>query len=103
MSRWFWLSICALVGLELLLCGLLVPAHLRAVDACVLQKAGRKTASVLDCGLALLNDRQLGAAQLLQEEAQAAALPEQDWLAQAVRETRQQHPRWQSWGGGGYH
>ena len=39
--RWLWFLICAVLGLALLACGLLVPMHLRAVDAGVLERAGR--------------------------------------------------------------
>jgi len=43
MNRWVSFCVCAILGLLMLACGLLIPAHLRAVDAAVIQKAGRKS------------------------------------------------------------
>ena len=42
MSRWISVTLCALLGLGLVICGLVVPAHLRAVDAAVINQAGKK-------------------------------------------------------------
>jgi hypothetical protein len=39
-------------GLVLLVCGLLVPAHFRALDAQVVAEAGRGTPSQVDHGIA---------------------------------------------------
>ena len=41
MSRWLPLFACIFLGLAMLVCGLLVPAHLRAVDARIIEKAGK--------------------------------------------------------------
>jgi len=51
MSRWIGLIACAVFGVVVLLCGLLIPAHLRAVDALTLQKAGRGTPSPVEKGM----------------------------------------------------
>ncbi len=67
MNRWVWFWVCAIVGLLMLVCGWLVPAHLRAVDASVIERAGRKTPTLIEKGLALVRENKLGAAQLLLE------------------------------------
>lgn len=53
MSRppWFW--ICILLAPVTLVGGWLVPMHLRAVEASVLQRAGRNTPGVASLGVAL--------------------------------------------------
>ena len=40
MRHWIRFWACAILGLMLGLCGWLVPAHLRAVDVNIIQKAG---------------------------------------------------------------
>jgi hypothetical protein len=101
MNRWYWPVICVFAGLSLLLCGLVVPAYLRAVDVSVVQSAGRQTISPIQYGLALLADRQAGAAQLLMAAAEESGTPDQERLRTAIRATFQEHPGWQTWGGGG--
>ncbi|HWI59073.1 MAG TPA: hypothetical protein VNZ22_17740, partial [Bacillota bacterium] len=101
MSRWVWFCACALLGLGMLLCGWLVPMHLRAVDASVLQKAARKTPSLVDQAVTLVNDKNLGAAQLLCQVAEK--LPNQDKVGQIITTAARLHPRWPVWGGGDYH
>ena len=39
MNRWLWFAVCALGGLAMLVLGLLMPIHLRAVDANVIRLA----------------------------------------------------------------
>lgn len=79
--------------------GLVVPAHLRAVDARVLQQAGRNTPALIEQGLALVKQDKLGAAQLLLRAAQEEG---PDWavLDVAIRNSAAQHPGWLVWGGG---
>ena len=103
MSRWLWFLGCALLGVVMLVCGLLVPAHLRAVDASVLEFAGRNSPSLTVQGLALLDQKQFGAAQLLSQVAQSVQLPGCERLGQAVTASAAAHPDWQVWGGGDYH
>jgi hypothetical protein len=71
MNRWVWFSLCAILGLLMLVCGLLVPMHLRAVDAGVIERAGRNTPSLIDEGMTLARKQQLGAARLLSQAADA--------------------------------
>ena len=97
MNRWLWFSVCSLLGLGLLVCGLLMPAHLRAIDASVLARAGREGPSLQEHGLALVQSQQLGSAQLLLLAAQREGLPDLQ-LAQALDEAARQHPVAAMWG-----
>jgi hypothetical protein len=92
--------LCASAGLLMLAGGLVVPAHLRAVDAGVLQRAGRNTTGLIQRGLALVREDQLGAAQLLLEAGQAEGLPGWQELGLALTYSATQHPGWRVWGGG---
>jgi len=94
MRRWTWLLICALLGVVMLLGGLLMPAHLRAVDASVVQQAGRRTPALVEQGLALAAENNLGAAQLLWQAAQVERLPGREKLGLAVGNLVSQHPGW---------
>ena len=100
MSRWVWFFVCAILGLVMLICGLLVPAHLRAVDVSLLQKAGRRTPALLESGSELLQNNQLGAAEIVADAARQERLLEWDRFQEAVLNLSGQHPDWQSWGGG---
>src|ERR1051326_8798430 len=95
--RWIYCFICAALGVALFACGLHVPAHLRAVDASVLKKAGRDKGLVAQ-GLALAHDKKLGAAQLLSKAARTESLPDQQQLALAVEELARENPELQFWG-----
>src|SRR5436309_3589917 len=98
--RWVWFWLCALLGLSMVVYGWLVPAHLRAVDASILQQAGRRTQTLVERGLALVNERKLGAAQLLLEAAREQGLPGRERLGVAVTNLAREHPGWEAWGGG---
>jgi hypothetical protein len=54
----------------MLLCGWLVPIHLRAVDSSILRRAGEYTPSLTDCGLALERTNNADAARLILQAAQ---------------------------------
>jgi hypothetical protein len=92
--------LCAIAGLLMLGGGLVVPAHLRAVDAGVLERAGRNTTGLVQRGLALVRENQVGAAQLLLEAGQAEGLPGWQELGLALTYSATQHPGWRVWGGG---
>lgn len=100
MSRWVWFIVCAILGLVMLICGLLVPAHLRAVDVSLLQKAGRRSPALLETGSELLQNNQLGAAEIVADAARQERILGWERLGQAVTNLSAQHPDWQSWGGG---
>lgn len=92
MSRWVIFLVCAIFGLVLLVSALLVPAHLRAVDAVVLEKTGRNTPTVVEGGLSLVQNNQLGAAQLFYTAAQRAWIVDAHKLGEAVEELARQQP-----------
>jgi len=100
MNRLTGFLMCAIPALLILACGLMVPAHLRSVDACVLKEAGRHTTGLVKQGLAFVEQENLGAAQLILEAAQEQRVPEQRGLSLAVSGLAMQHPRWLVWGGG---
>lgn len=99
MNRLVWFLACAILGLVMLACGLMIPAHLRAVDVSILQQAGRNTPTLAQDGLALVADKNLGAAQVLLQLAQEDQLPGRENLEAAVTELSRQHPGWVAWGG----
>jgi len=99
MNRSVWFVACVILGLVMLICGLLMPAHLRAVDVGILREAGRHSRSLTEDGLALVTARKLGAAQLLLEVAKNQGLPGEEELGMAVNELARQHPGWVAWGG----
>ena len=95
MRRWIWLTICAVLGLVMLVCGLLVPAHLLAVDVNVIQDAGRQTPGLVRQGLDLAEENNLGAARLLWQAAkQIERLPDREQLGLAVTNLARLRPGW---------
>jgi hypothetical protein len=100
MHRLTGFLMCAVPALLMLACGLLVPAHLRAVDPCVLREAGRNTTGLIQQGLSFVGQGNLGAAKLLLQAAQEQGLPDPQGLGLAITNLALQHPRWMVWGGG---
>ena len=92
--------LCALAGVLLLVGGLLVPAHLCAVNVGVLREAGRHTPSLVQQGLMRVRDNNPGAARLLLQAAQQQDVPQWRELGQAITNSASQHPGWVVWGGG---
>src|SRR5947207_2607851 len=99
MSRWVTSLVCAIIGLALLGLGLIIPAHLRAVDATVIERAGDRTTGLSAPGLQLAAENQLGAAQLITQAPRQEDLPGREKLEFAVDELARQHPSWVVWGG----
>src|SRR5580692_3159575 len=93
---WFWL--CILFGLMLLSCGLLVPAHLRAVDSGVVLAAGRNGPSVIERGKALIGEHRLGAAALYPPAARIGMISGWDRLGEALTNQMAAAPAEQFWG-----
>jgi hypothetical protein len=100
MNRLTGFLLCAVPALLMLAGGWLVPAHLRAVDASVLQEASGNTTALIERGLSLAGQDNLGAAQLLLQAAQEQRLPDRQRLGLAITNLAMQHPRWMVWGGG---
>jgi len=63
------------LGLVLLTAGLLLPAHLRAVDSALAEKAGARTPDLTSAGKKLMKQQRLGAAQLVAQAAQQENIP----------------------------
>lgn len=96
--RWVYFFICGVLGLALLACGLLVPAHLRAVDAAVVATAGRNGPSLLEQAQTLAGHQKLGAAQMLVQAARTAGIPGWDAAADAINDQARRNPAALVWG-----
>src|SRR5437773_2327566 len=97
-KRTVWLISYAILGLLALVCGLLVPAHLRAVDESVLAWAGRQTRFVVEEGLALVKQHEAGPAEMLLRAAQSEAIPGLDKLELAISSLTATNPNSRLWG-----
>jgi hypothetical protein len=84
MRRWIGFAGCAILGLLMLGGGLLVPMHLRAVDASVLKKAGRRTPTLVERAWSLVGEKKVGPATLLSRAAKSQGLAGADKLEVAV-------------------
>jgi hypothetical protein len=99
MKRWVLFLVCAILGFIMLSMGLLIPVHLRAVDARVLDRAGRKTPALTEEGLRLAGEKKLGAAQLVLKAADDEDIPNREQLRLAVTNLASAHPGFLIWGG----
>ncbi len=97
-SRWLKFWGFALLGLVLLSCGLLVPAHLRAVDSRVLSQAGKGTPALSEQGMVLVRQQHLGPAAFIAETARRYQLPGYQELGTALTNLAAQQPGLRSWG-----
>ncbi len=96
--RWLWFLFCAAFGLALLACGLLVPMHLRAVDASILQRAGQNGPALLEEGRTLAGEQKLGTAQMIMQAARLEAFPGWDRLDQLIASQVRQNSAAVTWG-----
>jgi hypothetical protein len=94
MRRWSLFLVCVALGSVALLCGLLMPVHLRALDASVLKRAGSGSRDVVADGLAWAADKNLGPARLLWQTAGLEALPDRAQLALAITNLEAARPPW---------
>ena len=78
--------------------GLLVPAHLRAVDSGVVLTAGRNGTSVMERGKALIGEHRLGAAELYPPAARLGMISGWDRLGETVTNEIAAEPAEQFWG-----
>jgi hypothetical protein len=90
MRSWSLFLTCAIPGLLLFVCGWLIPAHLRAVDSIVIEKAGAHTHSVVGSGISLVNLGHVGAAKMLSQAARARDLPAESSLEAEIARTMAQ-------------
>ncbi|HTB84573.1 MAG TPA: hypothetical protein VK742_13035 [Candidatus Sulfotelmatobacter sp.] len=95
--RWLFCIACAVFGLILLAVGLLVPAHLRALDVGVVQVAGQSDPALPDKIRALMGQKKLGTAQLLLQAAQIQ-ISGMDSVASAWTNLVRQQPGSRFWG-----
>ena len=96
--RWVGLILCAILGLVMLICGLLVPAHLRAVDVGVIESAGRKSRTLVEEGIALLNQQEIGAAEMVCQAARMSTVRGHEKLALGIRNFAGARPSVAFWG-----
>lgn len=101
--RWIWFWLCALLGVVVLACGWIIPAYVRAVDTAVVEKAGRRTGTLVDRGIEFVKENNLGVAELLLEAARYEGIPDRAQLGLAVTNLALTHPGWEVWGGGEGH
>jgi len=98
MKRWLWFSLCALLGLLLLLCGWLIPAHLRAVEEPVLRQAGLNSSSLTGRGVTLAHTGQYGSGEMLLRAAQRAKFSDTNELVAALDTEAKKSPVVKLWG-----
>jgi hypothetical protein len=72
--------------------------HLRALDASIAERAGRNRPGLVERGLALVNAKELGAAQLLFQAANTMALPGYEKLGEAMDRLALQQSDLRIWG-----
>ena len=99
MKRWTLFVVCAVAGLAILACGLLVPAHLRAVDTSVLQAAGRDSLTLSDHGLALAREEKLGAARMIKKALELQTIPGGEKLSLAIMNLSAENSALAAWDG----
>lgn len=100
----FWLWFGLIGGALLLGCALLVPGHFRAVDAAVVEQAGKgvKGASpptLIEEGVAFLSVEKLGPARMLLAAAQSENVPRSQLLATGLLQFARDNPSLIAWGG----
>ena len=96
--QWPAIITCAILGLAMLGCGLLLPAYLRAVDVSAIERAGRNTPTLLQVGQSLTEAQRLGAAQMLMLAARAAGVSGSDRLGAEITDLARQNPAALAWG-----
>jgi hypothetical protein len=98
MQRQIWFIIFAVGGLALIACGLLMPAHLRALDASVVERV-TPAPSVVNAAWSLAALEKIGPARLLLDMAQIEALEGREKLAEYLEHFAEAHPELSVWGG----
>lgn len=96
--KWGWFTLCLVVCVTVLAAGLLIPAHLRAVDATVLQSAPRHGPALLGEGQVFMAENRLGAARLLFEAGRLTGIRGGAELSSTANELARQNPGAFFWG-----
>ncbi|HMJ89170.1 MAG TPA: hypothetical protein VK530_05110 [Candidatus Acidoferrum sp.] len=97
--RRFWLIICIICGVALLVAALLIPSHSRAIDSKAIEAAGARTPGLIEEGLTLVQMEKVGPAQMLLKAARVENLKDVDRLASATAEFNRANPALAPWGG----
>ena len=102
--RRLWIVILVIVGAVLLGCALLVPVHFRAVDAAVVERAGRgepgsAAPTLIEDGLTLLSTEKLGPARMLWRTAESESVPRSDQLGAGIAKFSRDNPLLVAMGG----
>jgi len=102
--RRFWLTFGLICGVLLLGCALLVPAHFRATDAAVVERAGKSPSgasapTLVEEGATFLSVEKLGPARMLLRVAQSEGVPRNDLLAAGVAQFQRDNPSLVALGG----
>jgi hypothetical protein len=102
--RQFWLTFGLICGVLLLGGALLTPAHFRAVDAAVVERAGKgrpgaSTPTLVEEGANFLSVEKLGPARMLLRVAQSEGVPRNDLLAAGVAQFQRDNPSLVALGG----
>jgi hypothetical protein len=101
--RKLWLLVCLICGVLLLGCTLLVPAHFRAVDAAVIERAGKggrgMSATLVEEGATFLSVEKLGPAHMLARVAQAEGVPRNELLISGIAQFTRENPSLVALGG----
>lgn len=90
--RWTAITLLIVFGVALIGCGLLAPAHFRAVDASVIAAAGQRTTTLVDRGISLLNAGRIGLARVFLAAARHCEMPDLGGLERVLA----QAAAWQS-------
>ncbi len=98
--KWPGAILLLVLGCGSLVCGLLVPAHLRAVDSGLVQRAGWDGPALLDRGRALVDERRLGSALLIAQAARQGIISGWDRLGETITNLARQFPSLVMWGDG---
>jgi hypothetical protein len=100
----FWLITCLICGVLLLGCALLVPAHFRAVDSAVVERAGTGSpgaaaATLVEEGITFLSVEKVGPAKMLLRAAQSEGLQRSELLAAGIAQFTRENPSLAALGG----
>lgn len=98
MNRWVWFTLCGVLGLLLLLCGWLIPAHLRAIEEPILTQAGRNSSSLVGRGVNLAHIGQYSSAQTLLRAAERNHFSDTNELITALDAEAKKFPVIKLWG-----
>ncbi|HOY60656.1 MAG TPA: hypothetical protein PK640_21250, partial [Verrucomicrobiota bacterium] len=98
-SRVVMLTLIALAVLLLVGDALLIPSHVRAIDARVIDLAGRGTPTSVDAGLKFLSLEKTGPAELCLALARRQSVPGYERLEEALQGGGRDHLNGVQWGG----